>query len=223
MMLGATYLGGAWFFGRVATTRRFHLVTLGFIPVSPFAAILGLTTALHWDRFSPGHPSFVLWTFLYASLPLIIPIVWWWNARYDPGRAADDATVGPRLAFVVGATGGLLLMVAASLVFAPDVLGPTWPWTLSPLTGRVLGAMFALTGAVGVAIALDRRCDAARAIVEAQGIAIVGILIGLIRSGDLIDPADPAIWAFVGGMIGVLGLDLWATAGRARDAAGAST
>ena len=46
-----------------------------------------------------------------------------------------------------------------------------WPWTLTPLTARVAGAMFALPGLVGLGIALDRRWSAARIILQAQAIS----------------------------------------------------
>jgi hypothetical protein len=206
MMLGATYLGGAWFFGRVLVARQWHSVTLGFLPVSTFAGVLGLSTILHWDKFTQGHPSFILWAILYFTLPVIIPIVWWRNARRDPGRAVDPAaaTISGPLRLAVGGFGLVLATVSAILVIAPDLLIPTWPWTLTPLTARVLGAMFALSGLVGIGIALDRRPRAARAIVEAQAIAIVGILLGLVRAPQEIDWAAPTSLLFAGGMLAVL-------------------
>ena len=86
MMLGATYLGGAYFFSRVMVARRWHAVRLGFLPVSTFAGILGIATVLHWDKFTPNHISFVLWVILYFSLPFIIPLVWYANQRVNRGQ-----------------------------------------------------------------------------------------------------------------------------------------
>lgn len=54
MMLGAAYLGGAYFFTRVALATGWHTVALGFIPVSAFAGYLGIATLgrLHsWPYF----------------------------------------------------------------------------------------------------------------------------------------------------------------------------
>ncbi|MDH4143504.1 MAG: hypothetical protein OEV61_12925 [Chloroflexota bacterium] len=220
MMLGATYLGGAWFFGRVVMARSWHTVTLGFLPVTAFAAILGVATVLHWPAFTAGHPSFFLWTVLYVTLPFVLPIVWWRNAAHDPGWAAEDREpVGDVLRLVVGGLGMVLLTTALILVIAPDALIPTWPWTLTPLTARVLGAMFALSGVVGLEIALDRRPGAARAIVQAQAIAVVGILVGLARAGDEVDWSTGTGSLFVAGMVGVLlanGLAAYGVPGRRR-------
>src|SRR5690242_3228272 len=52
MMLGAAYIGGAYFFVRVATNARWHEVHIGFLPVTTFATLLGIATILHWDRFN---------------------------------------------------------------------------------------------------------------------------------------------------------------------------
>ncbi len=216
MMLGATYLGGAWFFGRVVVARAWHTVTLGFLPVTAFAAILGLATILHWDKFTAGHPSFILWAILYLSLPFLIPLVWRRNAHRDPGPlvAAGWRVHGPTR-WIVGGLGALLATVSVVLVIAPDVLIATWPWVLTPLTGRVLGAMFALSGIVGIEIAIDRRPVAARAIVQAQAIAIVGILAGLARASGDVRWDAPGAWLFAGGMVVVLLANAFAAYGGA--------
>jgi hypothetical protein len=90
MMLGATYLGGAYFFTRVALAKSWRSVQLGFIPVSTFAGILGITTLLHWDKFTPGHISFILWALLYFTLPFVIAWVWRLNQRATQQEAPDS-------------------------------------------------------------------------------------------------------------------------------------
>jgi hypothetical protein len=217
MMLGATYLGGAWFFGVVVVSRAWHAVTLGFLPVSAFAGILGVATVLHWGAFTAGHPSFILWAILYFSLPFVIPVVWWRNARHDPGSGVQPgAVVGDPVRWIVGGLGSVLAVVSAVLVVAPDLLIPTWPWTLTPLTARVLGAMFALSGIVGIEIAIDRRPAAARAIVQAQAIAIAGILAALVRASGDVAWDRPTAWLFAGGMLVVLAANVLAAYGRRR-------
>src|SRR6266705_3596308 len=50
MMLAAAYLGGIYFFARVIPAKQWHLVKLGFLPVTAFATLQGIATFLHWDR-----------------------------------------------------------------------------------------------------------------------------------------------------------------------------
>ena len=49
MVLGAVYLGGAYFFARVVRSTRWHTVAGGFLPVATFAGLMGVATILHWD------------------------------------------------------------------------------------------------------------------------------------------------------------------------------
>ena len=204
MMLGGTYLGGAYFFGRVIAAKRWHMVMLGWLPVSAFAGFLGIATLLHWDKFNQGHPSFILWAMLYLGLPVLLPLIWLRNRRTDPGRlAADDLQTPARLRTGLRLLGGLLTGVSLLLLAVPDVMIPTWPWTISALTARVMGAMFVLPGLVGLGIAADGRWSAARIIIEAQVFAIVLILGAALFSRSDFDWSQPVAWLFVGGMLAV--------------------
>jgi hypothetical protein len=58
MVLGSVYLGGAYFFLRAGRARRWHTVAGGFPPVASFAALMGIATILHWDRFIHGNVAF---------------------------------------------------------------------------------------------------------------------------------------------------------------------
>jgi hypothetical protein len=211
MMLGATYLGGAYFFTMVLISRQWHTVKLGFLPVTSFAAVLGISTILHWDRFTPGHISFVLWAFLYFTLPFVIPAVWYRNRRVAQGSSVSDEPRLPlALSLAIGALGAILTTVSVILLVFPEVLVPTWPWTLSPLTARVMAAMFALSGLVGLGIAIDRRWSSARIIFQAQAISIILILVAIVRAQDEIAWSRWESWLFVAGQLLVLAFIGWA-------------
>ena len=204
MMLGGTYLGGAYFFSRVIAARRWHTVKLGLLPVSAFAGFLGIATLIHWDKFTPGHPSFILWAILYLGLPFVLVLIWLLNQRTDPGGlTADDILIPDRLRIGLRLLGGLLRVVSLLLLVVPDVMIPTWPWTITALTARVMGAMFVLPGLVGLGIAADGRWSAARIIIEAQVFAIVLILGAAWFSRADFDWSQPIAWLFVGGMLAV--------------------
>lgn len=76
MMLASAYLGGIWYFAGVWRARRWHHVHLGMLPVTAFSAMLGVATVLHWDRFTPGHISFITWTALYGIAPFLVMGAW---------------------------------------------------------------------------------------------------------------------------------------------------
>lgn len=201
MMLGAAYLGGAYFFTRVVLAQQWHTVTLGFIPISAFAGYLGIATLLHWDAFTPGHISFILWAILYLTLPIVLALVWFFNRATDPLTPDADYPPLPMLARrALGTIGIVLTFASLLLLVAPEVMIPTWPWRMSPLTSRVMGAMFVLPGLVGIRIWLDGRWSAARFILQAQIGAIVLILLAALLARDDYNWDQFTAWTFTGGM-----------------------
>ena len=47
LLLGAVYLGGAYFFARAVRAARWHTIKAGFPPVATFATLMGIATILH--------------------------------------------------------------------------------------------------------------------------------------------------------------------------------
>lgn len=218
MILGATYLGGAYFFTRVILAQAWHTVRLGFVPVSTFAGILGVATILHWDKFTHNHLSFILWVILYLSLPFIIPVVWYANQKLNAGQnQAPEGRFSTGLRIAIAGMGIVLLVAAAILLVAPQAMIPLWPWTLSPLTARVMAAMFALPGLVGIGVASDGRWSSARTIFEAQAISIGLFLVAMPFARADIHWGQWGIWTFIGGLLLVLGLVAWAAVEAKKD------
>ena len=202
MMLGAAYLGGAYYFTRVFNAQKWHRIKLGILPVTAFASFLGIATILHWDKFTAGHPSFIMWAFLYLTLPLLLPLVWWLNRSADP-KTLDtrDCYISQNVQRFFAVLGSLLLVVSLVLLVVPDVLIGIWPWTLTPLTGRVVGAMFVLPGLVGIGIARDKRWSAARIILQAQIFSMILILGAMFVSQSDFNWSQPSSWLFAFSMI----------------------
>jgi hypothetical protein len=162
MMLAAAYFGGIYFFTRAVLAKRWHLVKLGFLPVTTFAALLGIATILHWDRFNHSHISFFTWAALYFTTPFLVFAVWLRNRTTDPGTAESNEVIIPYvIRLFIGGIGVITLAVSLLLFLQPALMIRLWPWMLTPLTARVAGAMFALPGVVGLGIALEKRWSAA--------------------------------------------------------------
>ncbi len=211
MMLGATYIGGAYFFSMVVLTKKWHTVRLGFIPVTTFAAILGISTILHWDKFTQGHISFILWALLYFVLPFVIPMVWYINQRHNRGGPDPRRGELPRaLTLTSAALGAVMTLVSLTLFIAPQLLIPAWGWTLSPLTGRVMSAMFALSGLVGMEVGYDRHWSSVRIIMGAQVISILLFLVAMMPAAGDISWSHWGTWLFIGGLLAALGINIWA-------------
>jgi hypothetical protein len=181
MLLGSGYAAGAYFFARVAVGRRWHEVHAGFLPIAAFTVLMELATFLHWSVFLHGTFRFHFWLVIYSITPLLVPGVWALNRGADPGPAAG-ADIMPRpVRAGLAVWGAGMLAMTGFLYLAPGAAADVWPWPLTPLTSRVLGAWF-VWGGVGLVLARDGRWSAARIPVEATLVGSVLTLIGAART-----------------------------------------
>lgn len=201
LMMGAGYLSGGWFFLRVFFAPKWHHVGWGFLAITTFTWFMGVATILHWNKFTPGHPSFYAWAILYFVTPFLVPFLWYRNRVTDPGTPDPGDVVVPatvrRVSLVAGA---ILLLIALFLFLVPDVAISIWPWKVTALTARVVAGWFALPGVVGVAVAQDSRWSAWRILLQSQMIGIALILIGAARAWNEFDTASWTTWAFTIGL-----------------------
>lgn len=205
MMLGAAYLGGAYFFTRAALSTTWHSIKAGFLPVVVFAGTMGLATALHWDSFAHGHLSFVAWVALYFTTPFLVFAVWWRNRRTEStALEADDAVVPAVLRRLLLLAGVATVVIAALLFIRPDVVERFWPWQVTPLTSRVLSGLFGLSGVEEICVALDRRWSAMRIVLHSQLVALVAIGVAVVISWGDLRTTFASTWIFVVGMAATL-------------------
>ena len=221
MMLGSAYMGGIYFFTRVVFARQWHTIKGGFLPVTTFAGLLAIATVLHWDKFTPGSISFITWAGIYFVTPFLVFGVWWFNRSVDFHQPDVEERLIPRwLCWLLGAAGVIEVAIGLLLFFIPAMMITIWPWTLTPLTARVLGAMVTLPGIVQINMALDSRWSSAKVPVEAQAFSLVFILISAARDWKSFNPANVGTYIFVGGLgallVFLVGLHLWMQSQPAR-------
>jgi hypothetical protein len=201
LLMGAGYLGGAYFFLRAAFATKWHHIAVGLLPVAVFSFFMTMATVIHWDRFNHTHPAFIVWGILYATTPFLIFYAWWQNRKRDTGQPDEDDVIIPIFARWIMGIFGLIILVTGFLLFIfPSLMIDIWPWTLSPLTARVGGGWFALPGVLWLGIALDNRWKSAQIGLESQGLSLVFILLGVVRAWENFDQGNPLTWIFAGGM-----------------------
>lgn len=184
--MGAGYIGGAWLFLNVIFGKHWHRVAAGFPAVTAFTAAMLLATILHWQRFDLDHLPFQLWLALYLLTPLLVPALLIYNRKTDNRMPEADDLVVPIFArWGLGFLGLLLLIFAVVGFILPDLVIRVWPWTLTPLTSRVISGWIALLGVGGIVIASESRWSAWR--IGLQSIAIWHILViagAVVHRGD---------------------------------------
>jgi hypothetical protein len=204
MALGAGYAAGAYFFLRVLFARHWHTVALGFLPITAFTWLMEIATLIHWHVFIHGRFPFRFWIVIYSITPVLVPLVWFLNRSEDPGVPSERDTAIPPLArLILLAWGCLLIGLSAFLYLAPATASDVWPWPLTPLTSRVLGAWFAW-GSFGLLVARDGRWSSARVVTQAMVVGTVLTLVGVARTWDEFDTGRPLTYLFLA--VSTLGL-----------------
>ena len=111
-----------------------------------FTFLTLIITLFHIDRFHFGSPALItvvgtwVWLAVYIGVPIAMGILWIHQVR-QPG--IDPPRIAPlpkwfRMILIV--QGAIMLLVGIVMLFYPDLFIPIWPWNLSPLTCRAIGA-----------------------------------------------------------------------------------
>jgi hypothetical protein len=212
MVLASAYLGGAYFFVRVARTQQWHAVATGFLAVTAFASLLGVATLMHWDKFAHHHVAFWLWAGLYLTTPFLVIGAWLANRRYAAPPAADDVLLRTAERAVIVVVGAAALVQGVVMFVAPSAFIDHWPWPLTPLTCRVVAAVFCLGGA-GVGMWRDPRWTSVRLMLQVEVVMLVLILVAAVRARDEMVAGRALTWPLLAGVLLMLAGSgyLWAS------------
>jgi len=203
MVLASAYLGGFYFFIRSLWESRWATVRLGMLSVALFATLLGVATIMHWDKFNHRHFAFWLWAGLYFTAPVLVILAYLANRRHAAPPRPDEPRLGLLSRWVVGLVGLAALATGVTMFLAPPLMIAIWPWSLTPLTCRVVGAIFCL-GAAGIGTLADPRWIAIRLMLQVEALMIALILIAVLRAPGEFATARPLTWLMLIGFAGVL-------------------
>jgi hypothetical protein len=208
MLLASAYLGGCYFFLRVLLIeRRWAAVRAGFVSVALFATLLGVATVLHWDKFAHGKPAFWLWAGLYFTAPFLVVAAWLANQRYAGRQAPDQPRLGRVTRRFVADVGGLAVITGLAMFIAPARVIAVWPWPLTPLTCRGVGATFCL-GAAGLVVLVDPRWEAVRLMRQVQLVMFAFIFVAVVRARHEFFTDRPLTWVMAVGFVGLFALSV---------------
>jgi hypothetical protein len=215
VFLGASYWSAVGLELVAARSTRWAGARIALPAVFVFTTLTLIVTLVHLELFHLDadlalRTRAVTWAWIavYVLVPLLMVGAYWDQRRV--GLAVPPPGGLPTLVRValVGLA-ALLLALGTALLVAPEWADAAWPWTLTPLTGRAVGAW--LVG-LGVAAAHARLLDDRPSL---RPLAITGVLFGALqglaalRYGDELDGGIRTV-AF-GGVIVVLGvISAWA-------------
>jgi hypothetical protein len=145
--LGSAYWAAAAFEWSAARARTWADARIAVPAVFVFTVLTLLATLLHLDKFHLGSSfglgtQFVTWAWIaiYAVVPILMTVLW---VRQSRAPGTDPPRTHPYplwLRVLIGVQAALLLVAGTRLFLAPAHASSWWPWVLTPLTSRAVGA-----------------------------------------------------------------------------------
>lgn len=165
--LGAAYGAGCILVVLTLRTRSWGSARAPLMTICVFAVLTLVATLMHLDRFhfgAGGLASVAAWFWLavYVVVPVGLAVVIVLEERRHGGSAAVAATLQGLplgLAIALRIEAAVLAATGAGLYLGADAVMAAWPWPLTPLVARVIGAWLL---AFALAAALAVRTDARR-------------------------------------------------------------
>ena len=195
-----------WAYARVAVPAVFLFTTLTLI-----------VTLLHLDKFHFDSPHWNtvagtwVWLLVYLLVPFIMAALWIMQLRLEGGDPPRSAPF-PRWARITLLVQGMVMVLTGVLLLLfPMQIAAVWPWPLTPLTGRAIGAWGVGLGAAALHIAIENDWRRGRGGFLASAVFALLQLVNLARFGD------EYTWGSLSGVLylvlllslGVLGFTGW--------------
>lgn len=181
-----------------------------------FTALTLVVTLVHFDRFHFSSTDLApraaawFWLAIYAGVPVAMLLAGVLQLR-TPGTEPPREKPFPawlRIFFVV--EGGGLTVVGIALLAAPASTLPLWPWTLTLLTARAIGAW--LIALAVLSFHASRENDLARVRPVGGGFTVFSILelVALARYSGEMAWGAPAAWLYLAFLLSLLPTGLYA-------------
>ncbi|CAN5400938.1 hypothetical protein BH24ACT9_BH24ACT9_11170 [soil metagenome] len=221
VFLGAAYWSAVALELSAARSRTWSQARIAVPTVFVFTTLTLIATLLHLDLFHFGaeHPPATravtwAWLAIYTAVPVLMIIV---TVRQHRSGVADlprerrlPGWIRLALVVLVLVFGG----VGLGLFLLPEESASWWPWQLTPLTSRAVGAwLISLAVASGHSLIED---DVARIRPLGATAVVFGVLqaVALLRYGGEVDWSSLPSIGYLAVLVTLLGLGVWALRAR---------
>jgi hypothetical protein len=204
----AAFLGAAYWASCVlellsARERLWARARLAVPAVLAFTALMLLATLLHLDRFQFDSPNLVArgvtwaWLAIYVGVPPAALVLLFRQLRVPGGEPPRVALLPAWVRLVLAVHGAIMLTLGVVLLLAPGTSAVLWPWMLTPLTARAVGAWLVGLGVAAAAAYWEN--DFVRVRVGFITYALLAALqfVTLARYPGALDWSLPSSWLYV--------------------------
>lgn len=201
--MGAGYWASCLLVIQASMQRKWANARLGLLAASLFTVLMLAATLIHVDKFHTGAATGITWIVVYVATPVALAVLLPRQMRVaggDPPRAAP-MSAGARIVFAVQAA--VMIVFGVALFAAGHGAQALWPWLVTPLTARAIGAWLIGLGA-GAAIAAAE-ADWLRVGSATGAYALLGVLqgIALARYSGSVDFAGGGGWIYAAAVLAV--------------------
>jgi hypothetical protein len=215
--LGAAYWASVPVEFLAARQRDWARARVAVPGVWVFTTLTLILTVLHADLFHFADPDLVprtaayLWLAIYAFVPVAMIVALFLQLRVPGGDPPKEHPVPVWMRLVLLVEGAVVLALGLALFAAPDATRPYWPWALTTLTARAIGAWFLGFGVIMVHAV--REDDLARIRPVGGGLTLFGGLglVAVARYSGQLAASSPAAWLYLTFLatLLVIGLNAW--------------
>jgi hypothetical protein len=201
--LGSGYLASAGFQWVAARRREWASARVAVTATLVFTILTSIATALHFDRFHyrEGAVASVVvtwaWIVIYVGVPVIMSGLLVMQLRRRGGDPPRTARFPWPFHLLLGTQAAVMIGVGTALYVVPTTAATLWPWTLTPLTGRAVGAWLVGLGVAALHSMWENDWNRVRPTIAGNAGLTVFHAIALARFTVDVDWGRPAAWAYV--------------------------
>jgi hypothetical protein len=196
--MSAVWVGAGYTFGGLAITTmlvvgRWSASVVAVAATWPFSLVVLAATLMHLNRFYLDTPRFYIWLIIYVGLPVVLPLIFWFNRKRDPGPQPTDTMLPNWLGNTLIAAGVLVTILGLLLLFSPDISAGFWPWILTPLMSRIIAAWLIFIGTGTLCPIFEKRYIAYRYFLPSAAVWFTILLIGSLLHLTDFDSGKPSV------------------------------
>lgn len=210
--LGSAYLSAFVLEASSSRENDWSTARIAVPAVLLFTVMTLIATLLHFDKFHFGDKFpfitqiiTVVWLVVYAAVPVIMALIWFMQTRQSGMETKRRFPLPWWSKLLFGMQALVMLYIGISLFGFPEATKDSiWPWALSALTARAIGAWLIGIGLLAAHIVLENDYWRVRNAMLALVVGGVLELVSLWRLADdqiagnpVIDWSDTAIWFYI--------------------------
>jgi hypothetical protein len=195
--LGAMYASGVTFMLLSMIAKNWAEVRVVAPMISIWTGMLGLVSLFHLDAFDWSRTQVWVWFVAYIGYPLIAAWIAWQQ------RSQREHLAGPPLAAMLRSylylQGGIVTILALSLLLFPTLMTTLWPWNITPVLAHIYSAPFLSYGLGSLYATRQQTWAEVRIVIYATLVFTLGVLIASLLHADLFDFGTVSAWLWFGG------------------------